>query len=69
MIRGSSPEWTIVRPARFKEGESSSKPEVLTKLNGAVLPRISRAEVAEFVLDELENGRHILEMPFIGHRR
>jgi putative NADH-flavin reductase len=69
MIRASGLEWTIVRPARFTEGESSSKLEVLTKLNGAVLRRISRAEVAAFVLEELENGRYIREMPFIGHRR
>ena len=53
----------------FREGAASSKFEAVTEVNGTVLRRIGRAEVARFVLDELESGRYIREMPFIGHAR
>ena len=67
IIRRSPLEWTIVRPTVFREGRADSEFQVVTDVKGVVLRRISRQEVANFVLDELETGRFIHQTPFIGH--
>lgn len=67
IIRGSGLDWTIVRPTVFREGKAKSEFQAATDLNGVVLRRISRQEVANFVLDELDNPRFVHQSPFIGH--
>jgi putative NADH-flavin reductase len=67
IIRRSALEWTIVRPTVFREGQAKSEFQAVTDVNDVVLRRISRQEVANFVLDELETGRFIHQTPFIGH--
>jgi putative NADH-flavin reductase len=67
IIRGSRLEWTIVRPTVFREGQAKSEFQAVTDVTGVVLRRISRLEVANFVLEELENSRFIHQTPFIGH--
>jgi putative NADH-flavin reductase len=69
IIRGSSLEWTIVRPTVFREGQAKSEFQAVTEMRDIVLRRISRQEVANFVLDEVESGRFIHQSPFIGHAR
>jgi putative NADH-flavin reductase len=67
LIRQSSLDWTIVRPAPFSEGRPSAAFQVLSEVGNTVLRKISRAEVASFVLDELETRRYLRKTLFIGH--
>lgn len=65
-IRESSAEWTIVRPGalgnklltgKYRAGADAAKKRWL--------PRVGRADVADFMLDALEHGRHVRESPAI----
>lgn len=67
LIRQSNLDWTIVRPAPFSEGKANAPFQVLSEVGSAVLRKISRAEVASFVLEELETRRHLRKTLFIGH--
>jgi putative NADH-flavin reductase len=69
LIRSSDLDWTIIRPAPFSTAAPSGPLEVhLTAPPSLQLRRITRDEVAAFVVDELEHGRYVRQAPFIGHR-
>jgi putative NADH-flavin reductase len=68
LIRASATEWTIVRPAVFRERRKSRGAlQAAVDLQGVTLRSIPRREVATFVLDEVESGRYLKQSPFIGH--
>ena len=67
MIQRSSLDWVIVRPAMFREGTSSRKLQAVTDVRGVTLRRVSRAEVAAFVLEQLTENRFLRKPVFIGH--
>jgi putative NADH-flavin reductase len=68
LIRASSLEWTIVRPAVFNEGrKTGSSLRVVVEVAGVTLRSISRAEVARFVLDQVESPQYLRQAAFIGH--
>jgi putative NADH-flavin reductase len=70
LIEGSGLGWTIVRPAPFRRRPPRGPLEVVTDIGPATkLTRVTREEVAEFVLDEVETGPFLHRKPFIGHRR
>ena len=70
LIERSALDWTIVRPAPYKEGAASEPLQVFTAIPpGTQLTRVTRAEVAAFILDELQTNRYLREKPFVGHRR
>jgi hypothetical protein len=52
----------------FREGTVSGKLVAVTDVRGVTLTRVSRAEVAAFVLDQLTNNRYLRKPVFIGHR-
>lgn len=64
VVRESPLDWTIVRPGRLTNGRFTgtyrSGPDAA---KGRLLPRIARAEVADFMLNALERGRFIRETP------
>lgn len=67
LIAASDLDWTIVRPAPFKEAAAGPL-QVLTRIEPATrLTRITRDEVAEFVVGELMEPRFLRRRPFIGH--
>ncbi|MFN7995394.1 MAG: SDR family oxidoreductase [Bryobacteraceae bacterium] len=68
LIRQSNLDWTIVRPAPFSEGKPSAPFQVLTEVGNAVLRKVSRAEVAAFVLEELGTRKYLRKTLFIGHK-
>ena len=68
LVQKSSLDWVIVRPAMFREGTPSGKLEAVTEVRGVTLIRVSRAEVAAFVLDQLTDDRYLRKAVFIGHR-
>lgn len=67
MIRHSSLDWTIVRPASFRQRQPRGQLRVVTDVGGVVLRRVSIDEVAAFILDELLEPSHVREAVFIGH--
>jgi putative NADH-flavin reductase len=67
LIRESQAQWTIVRPAPFREGRSPGSLRAVTNVDGVTLRRISRLEVAQFLVDELEQNRYVRQSVFIGH--
>ena len=68
IIERSDLEWTIVRPAPFAASAGPGPWHVVTDIPGRLqLRSITRAEVASFILDCLENARFIRQKPFIGH--
>jgi putative NADH-flavin reductase len=67
LIRASATEWTIVRPAPFRNRTPSGPLRIVTRVDRTVLRKISPREVALFLLDEVEQNAHVRESVFIGH--
>jgi putative NADH-flavin reductase len=67
LIQKSLLDWVIVRPAAFREGTPSGKLEAVTDVRGVTLRRVSRAEVAAFVLQQLTDDRYLRKAVFVGH--
>jgi putative NADH-flavin reductase len=54
IIRASSLNWLIVRPAGLTNGPQTGKYRVIDDLDGVVSKRISRLDVADCILNQLE---------------
>lgn len=67
LIRESRTDWTIVRPGPFRKHRPSGALRAVTDVDNITLRRISRLEVAEFLVDELEHNRYVRQSVFIGH--
>jgi putative NADH-flavin reductase len=68
LIAASDREWIIVRPAPYSDGPVSGTLEVLTEIRPDTrLTRITRDEVADFVVAQLDSDRYLGQRPFIGH--
>jgi putative NADH-flavin reductase len=67
LIRNSDTEWTIVRPASFRNDTPPGPLQAVTHVDDVTLRRISRLEVAQFLVDELEQNRYVSQSVFIGH--
>lgn len=66
VIRASDLEWVIVRGPRLTEGEKRGGYRVgsVGKNSGT---RISRADLAEFMLDQTTDGAHLGRMPMVSY--
>ena len=53
IIKGSNLNWLIVRPAGLTNGPRTGIYHVMNDLNGVVAKRISRLDVADFILRQL----------------
>lgn len=69
LIQQSGLDWTIVRPAPFSEAKPHCDFQVLTEVGSIVLRKVSRTEVASFVVEELEQGANVRKTLFIGHSK
>ncbi|MDI6855062.1 MAG: SDR family oxidoreductase [Deltaproteobacteria bacterium] len=67
LIRAGDTAWTIVRPARLTNGPLTGKYRVLTDLRGITAGRISRADVAHFILTELAANRYLNQTPLLTY--
>jgi putative NADH-flavin reductase len=68
LIRESTLDWVLVRPAPFKATAGPTPFQAITEIKPAtVLRRVTRDEVASFVLDQLANDRYLRKSVFIGH--
>ena len=56
VVRQSGIDWTIVRPGMLTDGPRTGRFRALTDLTGITVGKISRADVAGFLLDHLEDA-------------
>jgi putative NADH-flavin reductase len=67
MIRAAVVDWTIVRPGFLTNGPLTRSYRVLTDLAGVTAGRISRADVAHFILEELLANRYLRQTPLLTY--
>lgn len=67
LIQASKTDWTIVRPAVLTHKKKTGEYRVITDLSGIVSNRISRTDVAHFMLSELENPKYIHQTPLLTY--
>lgn len=67
LIAGSDRDWIIVRPGALTDGPGRGSCREGHGIRSLVLtPRISRADVAAFMLDQLASGSHLRGAPGIS---
>jgi putative NADH-flavin reductase len=66
-IRQSNLDWTIVRPGVLTNDPAKGDYRVLTDLTGVTAGKISRADVADFVLGQLTSDRYRHQTPLITY--
>ena len=63
-IKQSHLDWVIVRPALLTNGPRTGVYQVGLKYNrSSIVPRISRADVADFMLKQLTDDTHLRQAP------
>ena len=67
LIRKSDLDWIIVRPGFLTNGPATRNYRVLTDLTGVTVGRISRADVAAFMLGELQSDRYLRRTPVLTY--
>jgi len=67
LIRAADVDWTIVRPGFLTNGPLTRSYRVLTDLAGVTAGRISRADVAHFILGELLANRYLRQTPLLTY--
>ena len=68
IIKASGLDWTIVRPPKLTDGALSSRYRIGEDIRTWVpLPIMSRADVAEFIVRELEQPRYVRKAPRLLH--
>ena len=67
LIRASDTDWTIVRPGFLTNGPLTKKYQVITDLTGITAGKISRADVAHFILEELATNRYLGQAPLLTY--
>lgn len=68
LITASNLDWIIVRPAPFVKSGVTGPLEVHARVaRDTVLRRVTRDEVAAFVVEQIDNDRYLQQKPFIGH--
>lgn len=65
LIKASDVDWTIVRPGFLSNGPLTKNYRMLTDLTGVTAGWISRADVAHFMLSELESNRYLKQTPLL----
>jgi putative NADH-flavin reductase len=67
IIKRSGVDWLIVRPAGLTNGPRTGKYKVYNDLSGVVSKRISRLDVADFIIKQLKNPEHFGKTPLISY--
>lgn len=67
IVRESGLDWVIVRPGFLTNGSRTGKYRVLTELSGVKTKRISRADVAEFILREAAEMKYRGQTPLLTY--
>ena len=64
-VMQSDLDWTIVRPTELTDDSESGNYRVLTDLTGQKAKTISRADVADFLVQQIESDRFLHQTPLI----
>lgn len=67
IIRNSNLNWQIVRPAGLTNGKRSGKYRVITDLTGIKSKWISRNDVADYIIRELQHPSHFGQAPLLSY--
>jgi len=67
IIKGSEVDWMIVRPAGLTNGYRSGRYHILNDLEGVTAKRISRLDVADFILKQLINPTQFGNTPLLTY--
>ena len=67
LVRASDTDWTIVRPGFLTNGPLTGKYQVITDLRDVTAGKISRADVAHFLLEELAAPRYVRQTPLLTY--
>lgn len=67
IITSSGSNWLIVRPAGLTNGPRTGNYRVITDLEGTVAKRISRLDVADFILSQMVSPTQFGQTPLITY--
>jgi len=67
LVRNSNLEWVIVRPGFLTNGPFTGTYRVLVDLEGISAGKISRADVAHFILSEIKEKTYLLKTPLLTY--
>ena len=65
IIRASTLEWVIARPGLLTRGPRTGAYRVLTNPDEWRMGRISRADVADFLVKQVDDNAHLGQMPLL----
>jgi putative NADH-flavin reductase len=65
IVRASPISWTVVRPGFLTNGPRTGHYRVVTDMTGVTARKISRADVADYLLKELKTGADVGKNVFI----
>jgi putative NADH-flavin reductase len=67
LVRNSNLEWVIVRPGFLTNGPLTGTYRVLIDLAGVTAGKISRADVAHFILTEIKEKAYLSKTPLLTY--
>lgn len=67
IIKASNADWMIVRPGMLTNGVRTGQYRVLTDMNGVTAGKISRADVADFILNQLAKPTCFKQTPLVTY--
>ena len=65
LIKASNVDWTIVRPGFLTNGPLTKNYRKLTDMTEVTAGWISRADIAHFILEELESKQYLRQTPLL----
>ncbi|MDH5727343.1 MAG: NAD(P)H-binding protein, partial [Nitrospira sp.] len=65
LVESSQLDWTIVKPPRLTDSPPQGRVQASASLRVGLLSRISRADLAAFILDEVQAGRFVRQRTFV----
>ena len=67
IVKASNVEWLIVRPGFLTNGPRTGKYRVIENLSGVTAGKISRADVADFILKQLASPTCFGKTPLVAY--
>lgn len=66
LVRASTTDWTLVRPPALTNGAATGAYRASTELRPGLTGRLSRADLAGFMLATAENGSYLRQAPVVS---
>ena len=66
LVRASDTDWTLVRPPALTNGQASGRYRSGIRLRRGMTGRLSRADLAAFILQTAESGEFIGQAPVVS---